>query len=272
MPAGRPLTLCAMTLRGATFAERVRAAALAGFDSVGLSLDQYRRARHDGLGDAEMRGLVEEYGLRVAEVETPWDWTASLPNDEEGELLFRVLDLFGCPQFNAVWFVPRPEEEALARFSALCRRAAGHGVTVALEFMPFSELPALRDAWEVVSASGEPNAAVLLDGWHHHRSGDPTGLLARIPADRIASVQLNDALPEPEPDAREEARHRRLLPGEGAIPLAGLLATLRGRGVRARMSAEIWSDALEELPPDIAARRVFEATCRVLDEAGWPWE
>ncbi|WP_433241734.1 sugar phosphate isomerase/epimerase family protein [Streptosporangium sp. CA-135522] len=262
-----------MTLQAAPFAERVHAAATAGFDSIGLTLEQYRDARRAGFDDAAMRDLLTEHGVRVAEVETRWDWAAGEADTqaaEEGELLFQVLDAFGCRRFNAMQFVPHPKDELVGRFAALCRRAAARQVTVALEFMPFSELRTLAQAWEVIAAAGEPNAGILLDSWHYHRSGGSPDLLTSIPADRIVSVQLNDALPEPDADPRHEARHLRLLPGEGSIALTDLLALLRDHGVRAPMSAEVWSDALEALPPATAASRVFEATRRVLERAGWP--
>ncbi|OPG07547.1 sugar phosphate isomerase/epimerase [Microbispora sp. GKU 823] len=138
---------------------------------------------------------------------------------------------------------------------------------IAVEFMPFSEIRTLADAWRLVADSGAPNAGVLLDSWHHRRSGGSTAGLAAVPPDRVFSVQLNDALPTPLADLRQEARHLRLPPGDGAVAFVRALLDL---GVTARMSVEVWSDDLERLPPAQAAVVVHDATRRVLAAAGLP--
>ena len=287
MVPGHALTLCAMTVRGASFTERLRAAATAGFDSIGLSLAQYRAALQEGLDDRRLRSLLDGHGLRVAEIEAPWDWAADGPpraggaspdadgaagTRENGDLLFHALEALGCEQFNAVAFTAYPQGHLVERFTALCATAATVGVRVAVEFMPFSELRTLPDAWRLVRESGAPNAGVLLDHWHYVRSGGTPDELAAVPPDRILSVQLNDVrcrdgLPpgkaRDRDDLREEARHRRLLPAAGA---AGFVRLLRRHGVSARMSVEVWSDDLERMGPVEAARLAYEAADRVLTE------
>ncbi|WP_131739634.1 sugar phosphate isomerase/epimerase family protein [Actinomadura roseirufa] len=301
MAPGHALTLCAMTVRGASFPDRLRAAAAAGFDSIGLSLAQYRAALREGQDDRSMRSLLDHHGLRVAEIEAPWDWAADGPvredgtggpaAREDGELLFHALETLGCEQFNAVVFTAHPHGHLVERFTALCARAATAGARVAVEFMPFSELRTLPAAWRLVRESGASNAGVLLDHWHYVRSGGTPDQLAAVPRDRILSVQLNDVqlndvqlndvqlndvqlndgLPQLEAqshdDMREEARHRRLLPAAGA---AGFVHLLRRLGVSARMSVEVWSDALERLTPDEAARLAYEAADRVLSKPARP--
>ncbi|GLZ09203.1 IolI protein [Actinomadura sp. NBRC 104412] len=292
MASGPALTLCAMTVRGASFTERLRAAAAAGFDSIGLSLDQYRAALQEGLDDRRLRFLLDDHGLRVTEIEAPWDWAAGGPpgadasaravdvgtgSRDNGDLLFHALEALRCEQFNAVAFTAYPHEHLVERFTALCARAATVGARVALEFMPFSELRTLPAAWRLVRESGAPNAGVLLDHWHYVRSGGTPDDLAAVPPERILSVQLNDVqLNDVQPrddlspgevrdqdDLREEARHRRLLPGDGA---ARFVRLLRRHGVTARMSVEVWSDDLERLAPTEAARLAYEAADRVLTE------
>ncbi|XVQ06705.1 sugar phosphate isomerase/epimerase family protein [Spirillospora sp. CA-255316] len=276
MASGHTITLCAMTVRGASFTDRLRAAATAGFDSIGLSLGQYRAALQEGLDDRTLRSLLDDHGLCVAEIEAPWDWAADGPPGdgagacEDGDLLFHALEALGCEQFNAVAFTAYPHERLVGRFTALCARAATVGAHVALEFMPFSELRTLPAAWRLVRESGAPNAGVLLDHWHYVRSRGTPADLAAVPPERILSVQLNDVPPAEignRDDLREEARHRRLLPAGGA---AGFVRLLRRHGVSARMSVEVWSDALERLAPGKAARLAYEAADRVLTEAARP--
>ncbi|MFI7635850.1 sugar phosphate isomerase/epimerase family protein [Nonomuraea sp. NPDC049400] len=267
MTSAYAITLCAMTLRRASFTERLQAAAEGGFDAIGLTLDQYQAAR-EGRDDVSLRRLLAAHGLRVAEVETSWDWAADGPDrDDEGRLLFHVLETFGCDQLNVVQFAAHPHERLVGRLAALCERAAVQGVRIALEYMPFSEIRTLPHAWRLVRETQAPNAGLLLDSWHHHRSGGSPGDLADIPPERVLSVQLNDTRPTAHDDLRYEARHLRLPPGARATAFARELRTL---GVTARMSAEVWSDELELLPPAQAARLVHDATAGALAAAGWP--
>jgi sugar phosphate isomerase/epimerase len=257
------ITLCAMTLRGASLADRLAAAAKSGFEAVGFSLDQYRAALRDGWNDRSLRSLLDDHGLRVAEIEAPWDWADGFAQDE-GDLLFHALEALECGQFNAVQFTVHPYERVVERFAAVCDRADALDVRVALEFMPFSELRTLPEAWRVVRDAGAPNGGLLLDSWHFVRSGASAADLADVPAGRVFSAQLNDASPAAGDDLREEARHRRLLPAGGAESFVRMLDR---HGVTARMSVEVWSDHLERLAPEEAARRAYDATARVLAAA-----
>ena len=64
------LVLCAGTLpRGTTFRERVEAAAAGGFAGISIWGRDYWAARSDALTDADMRALLNDYGLRVAELD-----------------------------------------------------------------------------------------------------------------------------------------------------------------------------------------------------------
>lgn len=263
------LTLSALTLRAAGFEDRVRAAAAAGFTGIGLRGDDYLAARAAGLDDAALRRIIAEAGLRVTEVEFLRDWTGGDGEASEHErTLFHVADLFGADRVHAGLFEPRPLGETIAAFARLCRRAERHRLSVALEFMPYSALPAPGAAWEVVSGAGRPNSGILVDAWHYHRCGPSAAELLDVPPERVVAVQLNDAAPQPFADLREESRHHRLLPGDGVIDLSGLLRLLTERGVVAPVAVEVPSDELDALEAAEAARRAASSTRRVLARAG----
>lgn len=263
-----PVTLSAMTVPRADFAARVDAAAAAGFAGIGLTAEQYRGARAAGWTDAAMLALLTERGLRVTEVEASWDWGSDGTADRRlGADVFHVLETFGVDRFNAVEFAGRDRPEVVRSFAALCERAAGHGVTVALEFMPFSRLPGLGDAWDVVSAAAADNGGILIDTWHYRRSPGSARALAAVPPERIVAVQVNDAAPVAMDDARYEARHHRLLPGEQA---AGVLRTLRDHGVDSPIAVEVWSDELAALPAAQVAALAHRATRWAIERSAEP--
>ncbi|GAA0895841.1 sugar phosphate isomerase/epimerase [Pseudonocardia zijingensis] len=257
------LTCSANTLRFADLPTRVSAAAAAGFTGIGLRVSDYLEA---GLPDPDIRDLLDRHDVRVLELEHTWDW--ALGEDPVEEAMFRLADRIGVRQLNAPMFSEHPIADLVEPFGALCDRAAEHGVLVGFEFLPYSHVRTLGEAWEVVAAADRPNAGIVLDLWHWFRSGATPADLAGIPAAAITSLQLCDVLPTPGPDLADEARHRRLLPAHGAGDTFGLLHALRDRGVHAPASVEVFSDDLDARPAEVTARLAFDAGAAALDRAG----
>ncbi|MFJ6573327.1 sugar phosphate isomerase/epimerase family protein [Streptomyces sp. NPDC091292] len=260
------LTCSANTLRFADLPTRAAAAAGAGFTGIGLRLDDYR---HSGHQDSRVRELLDEHALRILELEHTWDWAAGEPGPEE-DTLFHLADTIGYRQLNVTMFEEHPPDEVTTAFGRLCDRAADHGLLVGLEFLPYSRVRTLAQAWRVVADADRDNGGVLLDLWHWHRTGTTPADLAGIPPGRITSLQLCDVLPQPMPDAKQEARHHRQLPGQGAGGTGAVVAALRRHGLRCPVSVEVFSDELDRLPPTEAAHRAATTGRRCLREGGWP--
>jgi sugar phosphate isomerase/epimerase len=68
----------------------------------------------------------------------------------------------------------------------------------------------------------------------------------------------------------EESRHHRLLPGDGAGDLVGMLADLRARGVAAALAVEVLSDSHDCADAFRTATATHRHTTRVLTQAAWP--
>lgn len=128
-------------------------------------------------------------------------------------------------------------------FAALCSAAAPFGLSVNLEFTPWTVLCNARMAVEIVEASGAANAEVLIDTIHVARSATTLADLRAIPPSRMSYFQICDA-PAGIPVAREDllftARQERLLPGEGGVDIEGQVAALPSNLV---VSVEIPSHA-----------------------------
>ena len=154
--------------------------------------------------------------------------------------LFAVADAVGARSLNAVdvfggsWSL----DEAAAAFAGLCDRAADHGLLVHLEFLPWSRIPDLATAWQVVAAADRPNGGLMLDAWHYFRSDSDGALLRSIPGSSILGVQLCDAPATPEADPLHATLHERLLPGDGELPLRDVVGRCardrHGRPARCR--------------------------------------
>ncbi|WP_331772967.1 sugar phosphate isomerase/epimerase (plasmid) [Embleya sp. NBC_00888] len=256
------LTCSANTLRFADLPTRVSAAATAGFTGLGLRVADYLDA---DMADADIRDLLDRHGLRVLELEHTWDWAAG--EDPVEAAMFRLADRIGVRQLNVPMFAAHPLSDLVRPFAALCDRAARHGLLVGFEFLPYSHVRTLGQAWEVVAAAARPNGGVILDLWHWFRSGAEPEDLVDIPASAITSLQLCDVLPDTGPDLADEARHRRLLPGQGAGDTLGVLGALHDRGIRVPASVEVFSDDLDALPAADAAQLAYDAGAMALDRA-----
>ncbi|MDV6279163.1 sugar phosphate isomerase/epimerase [Rhodococcus jostii] len=257
------LTCSANTLRFADLPTRVSAAAAAGFTGIGLRVTDYLNAH---MADGDIRDLIDRHGMRVLELEHTWDWACGA--DPVEETMFSFADRIGVRQLNLPMYAPHPLPDLVEPFAALCNRAADHGLLVGLEFLPYSHVRTLGQAWEVVAAADRPNAGIIVDLWHWFRSGAQPADLAGIAASAITSLQLCDVLAEPGPDLADEARHRRLLPGQGAGDTRGVLQALREGGVTVPVSVEVFSDELDAQPATVAARLAFDAGAATLHRAG----
>ncbi|GAB3212845.1 sugar phosphate isomerase/epimerase family protein [Marinactinospora thermotolerans] len=266
---GDDLTVSSLTLRGARdLRERLEAAAEAGFTGVGLSLDDLRRARRSGHDDRDVLALLDELGLRVTEVELLSDWAGGEPGEREAALFAMALT-FGAERVHTGLPDPlSPGVDLVAAYARLCERAAARGVRLALEFMPYGAVPSLPRAWELARGGDPRHSGLLVDAWHWHRAAGTAADLAPIPPERIVAVQVCDCRARPCGDLAEEARHHRLLPGDGVADVRGFLRLLRGHGVTAPVGVEVASDDLDGLGARIAARRAYSATAALLASAG----
>lgn len=110
-------------------------------------------------------------------------------------------------------------------FAQLCEHAGNCGLTVDLEFMPWTAVRNVREATRIVGDSSAGNAGVLIDALHYQKSESSLADIAAIPASRLHYLQLCDgpAVFDPSDQAMlHSARHERLMPGDGDIDLAGL--------------------------------------------------
>lgn len=264
------LLLSALTLRSAGFADRIPAAAGAGFCGIGMGAADYLDARRHGFSEEDIAEFIRSHDLRVVELEFLRDWWADADTRGmrlEEDILFHLAALLGAEQINVGLFDPVPDEVVHRAFRRLCSRAADHGLRIAIEFMPYSALRTLEAAEAIVTRArdaGLDNAGLILDAWHWHRSGADLERLAGVEPSWVFAVQLNDALPQPLPDLREEGRHARLLPGEGVVDLAGFLGVLARAGVRAPLAVEVLSDELEAVSAAQACKLAAVTTRRAL--------
>jgi sugar phosphate isomerase/epimerase len=260
------------------FRVQVAAASAAGFDSITIWPNIWRHARTpDALTLADMRAMLDDHGLTLTDADGCFDWVpvSSATDSMRGpmrqrvprEEFFEVCAALGGTTVVAVHRTDaglHPDRD-IEGFAALCDDAARHGLRVALEFFPFSNVPDLGTAWRVVSEADRANGGLVVDLCHHVRSGRDDGLLARIPPDRIYTVQLADGPAAAPADLAAEAMYQRMMPGAGDFGVAGFVALLDAMGVRAPCGPELYSPSFDERPAGEVARQLYRALRQV-----WP--
>ena len=252
----RQLSLAAGALLDHPPSEVVRVAAATGWDALGLRFDP---PGPDEAGVRELRRLLGEQPVELLDVEF-----VRLGPGADGSWHRRLVEMataLGARHLLVVSVHPDPER-TVADFAALCETAGAAGdVRPVLEFMRFTAVPRLADAVAVVRAAGR--GGVLVDALHLHRGGTAPAALAGVDETLLPYLQLCDA-PRDGPDDPEalahEARHARLPPGEGELPLHDMLAAVPA----VPLSVEVTSDALLAVPVAERAAALLAATRALL--------
>ena len=267
---GRLISLAHLSMMEVAPVDLVRAAASAGYDSVGIRLVPTSDGiDHQVLGHpqrlAELRAELDDTGVSVLDIEV-----VRLKPQGPGDV--RPLLEAGA-NLGARHVICTVEDadlhrsvDSLAAFAAL---AAEFGIRANLEYMIFSSCPTLTKALALVALAGGA-ASVLVDPLHHERGSGRPVEVAGLSVDVLPYIQFCDATPAgPAPDAltaRTEAVLGRLLPGDGELPLGDLVANLDpGAGIS--VESPVRGQRRPEDPAAWAARSLA-ATHKVIEASG----
>ena len=269
-----PITISSWTLGDqCSFEERVQAAKKAGYEGIGLRAETYADALNEGLKDRDILAILEKYDMKVTEVEYIVQWAEEHRSYEQKykeQICFHMCQLFGVRHINCGLMENYPVEQTAQKLKELCQRAGEYMIGV--EPMPYSGIPDLKKAYQVVMASGCENAMIILDSWHWVRADQPYDILTKEIAKKVVSIQINDAYERPYADSilRDESMHDRLAPGTGAKDTAGFVKMIKDAGIDPKVvGVEVISDEILGRGINEAAAYTYENTEKVLKEA-WP--
>ena len=234
-----------LTLLDVAPPEFVTLAAGAGFDAVGLRIAPVALGEEPwpmSLGSpmlAETRRRCADAGVAVHAVEAivirPGGGLSGC------ERVIETAAALGARYLNVICDDPDTERFS-DLFAALVPQAWDAGVRPVIEFTAWRPVRRLADAVSIAQRSG--GGRILLDSLHIQRCGVTLAELSQVPPALLSYLQLCDAplrqphgllvpagaapggQPERDDTAVAEARAMRLLPGEGELPLTGLLDLL----------------------------------------------
>jgi sugar phosphate isomerase/epimerase len=252
VPEVHRLSLAAGTLIEFSPVETVRAAAVAGFDAAGIWIDL---ATWTDATTSEVRSALDGTGIDAVDAEV-----CVLLADRSADDGRRMLDIAAAVGAENLLVVSRDPDRrrTIEQFAELCEHGAAVGVRPVLEFMRFMTVRTLADAVEVVAAAGHPSGGVLVDSLHLSRCGLTPADVSAVDPKLLPYAQLCDAPAEVPPEELlvREALDGRLLPGDGALPLAELIAVF---GADVPFSMELRSAGLRERYPDPVDRATVVA-------------
>lgn len=258
-------------------ATRLDAIAGTGWYGVGLVHADLVEVR-DTIGLSAARRMIDDSGIGYVEVEFLSDWWTDgdrrAASDRVRAELFEAAAILGAVTVKVAGELdhvrtgpPVPREQMVAAFAALADDAAAHGLRVALEPLPMSDVRTIADGVEIVTAAGRPAGGLTIDVWHAARGGTPYGDLRTLPIDAVFVVELDDAHTEVVGSLWDDTLDRRLLPGQGDLDVAAFVLALHDAGWRGPWGVEMISTEYRELPVGVALRRARDSTLAVLDDA-----
>ena len=258
-----PLSLAALTILDAGPAGQIRAAAAAGWKSVGLRLNPLLESDIRVVGDrareAEVEALMAQSGMKLLEI-------GVFPVTPDMDVAGLAPLLAFCGKLGARFLVCPVEDGDLPRrretFARLCDLAAKYRLDALAEFNPYSGCKNLDAAVALVESVQRSNAGLVIDALHLSRSGGHPRDLLKVDPELLRLLHFCDATAFTAgetciDDLRRESRTARLLPGEGALWLRELLQALPGE---TPISLEAPGAAYAGLPASERARIALEKT------------
>ena len=189
----RPLSVAHLTALDLPPPAFIEAAARAGFDGVGLRLlavtDDSPGYPLRGAALRATQAAMAATGLAVRDIEF-LKITPDLRPADQGWLFDMGADL-GARHLITAPYDPDPARLA-DRLAALAEMGQARGLGVVLEFFPWTDVPDLAAALQVLRAAG-PGVQLLVDSLHLDRSGSRLDDLARVPPGLLAFAHLCDA-------------------------------------------------------------------------------
>ena len=255
-------SLAYLTVFGSPPRRMIQVAAETGYDFVSLRLAPVTADEPtfpyttDPSLVADTVKALDEYGVSVLDVELirtdpgtkSADWRRFVEVGEE----------LGAR--HIITQVPEPDaSKAVEMFQEICDLGSQSGMTIDLEFIPWTATHDLARALEIVTLAGSPNGAILVDTLHFARSKSSLAQLADLPRNLVNFIQLCDAR-DPWSVSDDEfitiARSDREPPGQADIDLRPIVEAMPP----VPYALEVPNDKRrEELGVESYARQVREA-------------
>ncbi|RSZ64207.1 sugar phosphate isomerase/epimerase and 4-hydroxyphenylpyruvate domain-containing protein [Corynebacterium hylobatis] len=257
-----------------TLAEKLRAAADAGFDGVEIFEQDLTVSPHS---PEQIRQRAADLGLSL-DLFQPFRDLEGVEEEQfqanlrRLEAKFALMNRLGIDTILLCSNVGTAIIDDDELFATQLRRAGElaerHDVRIAYEALAWGRfVNDFEHAHRVVELADHPRVGTCLDTFHILSRGWSTDAVESIPADRIFFVQLADA-PRLSMDVLSWSRHHRVFPGEGDFDLVKFMRHLARSGYDGPVSLEIFNDSFRKA--DVARTAVDgRRSLRWLEDRTW---
>ncbi len=272
------------TVRALPLSEQLRVARETGFGKISVTPFHLSKWMDQGQSAQDMLAMAADHDVKLSHLDplTRWapKWKPDNVDEEfipflgfETDRFLELAEQFGCETMSTICCFPAGtvnRQQLTEAFAEICDRAAQRGIACHLEFIPFWGLFDLNMAWQIVRDADRPGAGIVFDYWHFMRGNPDLELLATIPGERIASVQLADASAS-FPEGRspvDDCLNWRVPCGEGDFPVTEITRTLARIGGLRNVGPEIFSARFDEMSADDIIASIRDFFPKALDAAG----
>jgi sugar phosphate isomerase/epimerase len=157
-----------------------------------------------------------------------------------------------------------PLDVLAERYAKLLELGDKMGVCPQLEIWgPSKNLSRVSEAMYVASATGNPNARLLLDAYHIFRGGSSFEALRMIAGQSMELFHINDYPATPERVQQTDAM--RVYPGDGVAPLVATITEMLRNGYQGAFSLELFNKEYYKQDPVLVLKTGVEKIRAVLD-------
>jgi sugar phosphate isomerase/epimerase len=247
------------------FKDRVEAIARAGFKGMGIwHSDLVHILERRSL--KEMKQILDGNGMKYLELEFLGDWFRDGEEKKESDvrkkMLMEAAEILGARHIKVGDFFKKktPMPHLIESFAVLCEEAAQHGTRIVFELMPFAMIDTLEDSLAMVSGAGAKNGGIAFDLWHIVKLRIPYEEVARVPAEYLLSVEINDGTFEAPWSLHEDTINHRRFCGEGEFDVKGFVQCLLKAGYQGPWGIEVLSQELRDKSLEELTTRAFQTT------------
>ncbi len=252
--------------------EALHAARAGGCAAVELRRVDFKRCFDAGMSNADVLDMIRASGMPVCTLGVEYGWIFATGDESR-----RLFEVFRETCANAVALdcgllmsAPGPFEgtipEAIVNLRNAAEIAAEFGLRLAFEFN--SQHPVINHVdvmREILHGAGAPNAGMLLDAYHLHRSGRPGRGFEDVAGEEIFAFQYSDVSANPVTGVKRPTD--RLVPGQGVVEWTPLLTLLAEKGFAGYLSYEAPNPIQWAMPPVQAVREAVNATHQLIAAA-----
>lgn len=272
-----PICLDTATLsKDISLERKVELAAAAGFDAI-EPWDRELKAHEDsGKSLKDLGKKIKDLGMFVPSVIGLWG--ALAPNKEDFNKNIdqhkKRLEMISEIGSEHVQVIPQfsykeklNHDNAAWSYSEVCKMAKDYNLTPAIIFLNFvNGLERMNDAANIALISGEKRAQIIPDTYHMFLGNSPANALYHLDKGFIAIFQFADAGHDAKPSKKFGIDGKRVLPGDGKLPLVDYLKPLKAIGYEGCISLELYNKEYRKREPKAFLSEALYKTVNVVSQ------